>query len=68
MLVPLAGRILQSHVDNSPGTVMEMTTGAMQNTRDTATDDTVLLHPAERNSVKLTEARMESSPAAANRN
>ena len=66
MLVPLAGRILQSHVDNSPGTLMEITIGAMQNTKDTARDDTVLLYLAERDRVKLTETRMESSPAATN--
>ena len=68
MLVPLAGRILQSHVPNAPGTVIEMTTGAIQNTSDDARDDTVVLHLAERNSVKLTEARTESRPAAAKRN
>ena len=68
MLVPLAGRTLQSHVPSAPGAVMEMTTGAIQNTSDDARDDTVVLHLAERNSVKLTEARTESRPEAAKRN
>ena len=30
MLVPLAGRRLQSQLDSAPGTVMESTTGAIQ--------------------------------------
>ena len=44
MLVPLAGRILHSQVDSAPGTVIQITTGAMQNTSDAARDGTVLLH------------------------
>ena len=59
--------MLHSHVDNTPGTVIQITTGAMQNTSDAARDDTVLLHFEERNKVKLTEARTESRPATAKR-
>ena len=54
-------------MDNAPGTVIQITTGAMQNTSDAARDDTVLLHFDERNKVKLTEARTESRPATAKR-
>ena len=68
MLVPLAGRMLQSHVPSALGTVMEMTTGAIQNASDDARDDTVVLHLAERNSVLLTVGSTESSPAMAKRN
>ena len=67
MLVPLAGRMLQIHEDITPGTVIQITAGAMQNIRAAARDETVLLHLEERNRVKLTEARTESSPAAAKR-
>ena len=67
MLVPLAGRILHSQVDRVPGAVMESTTGGMQNASPEAKDAAVLLHLEERNSVKLTEASIESRPAAANR-
>ena len=56
MLVPLAGRMLHSHADSAPGTVMESTTGAIQNTSPEARDATVVLLLEERNSVKLTEA------------
>ncbi len=65
MLVPLAGRILQIHEDSTPGTVMETTVGAMQNTNAAAREDTVFLHLEERNRVKLTEARTQRNPAAA---
>ena len=67
MLVPVAGRMLYSQVDNVPGTVMDSTTGAIQNTSPEARDATVFLHLEERNSVKLTEASTESRPATANR-
>ena len=67
MLVPLVGRMLHNQVDNTPGTVMEITTGAMQNTSAEAREATVLLHFEERNRVKLTEARTESRPATAKR-
>ena len=68
IFVPLAGRMLHSHVDNAPGTVMQITAGAMQSTSDTARDDTVFLHLEERNKVQLTEAKTESRPAMAKRN
>ena len=61
MLVPLAGRMLHNQVDSAPSTVMESTTGAMQNTSPEAKDATVLLHLEERNRVKLTEASTESN-------
>ena len=67
MLVPLAGRTLHSQVDSAPGAVMETTVGATQNTSADAREATVLLHFEERNRVKLTEARTESSPATAKR-
>lgn len=67
MLVPLAGRILQIHSEVSPGSVIHITTGAMQNASAVAKEVPVRLHLEERNRVKLTEASTESSPAAANR-
>ena len=56
--------MLHSQVVSSPGTVMEMTAGAMQNTSADARDVTVFWHREERKRVKLTEARTQSNPAA----
>ena len=57
MLVPLAGNMLQTHVDSIPGTVIYITTGAMQNANAAARAAVVLLHFAERNNVKLTDRK-----------
>lgn len=67
MLVPLVERMLHSYVASSPGTVMKITTGAMQNTSADTRDATMLLHFDERNRVKLTETKTESSPVMADR-